>query len=97
VLFACLALSVAAVTGIGAWRSACRFGITATSMCVAVVCLAALSVTAQSGHPAIVAAGRSVRATSGGIRSNDTTPSKQPSAIASPAVSCEVLQIDNEG
>jgi hypothetical protein len=39
VLFTCLALSAACVTGIGAWRSARRFGLTAASVCVAVVCL----------------------------------------------------------
>ena len=39
VLFACLALSAASVTGIGAWQSGRRFGLTAASVCVAVVCL----------------------------------------------------------
>jgi hypothetical protein len=51
VLFACAALSVAAVTGIGAWRSARRFAVTATSACVAVVCLAALSMAARREQP----------------------------------------------
>lgn len=51
VLFTCIALSIAAVTGIGAWRSARRFAVTATSACVAVVCLAALSMAAQREQP----------------------------------------------
>ena len=39
VLGACLALSAASVAGIGAWRSGRRFGLTAASVCVAVICL----------------------------------------------------------
>lgn len=38
-LGACLALTAASVTGIGAWQSGRRFALTAASMCVAVVCL----------------------------------------------------------
>jgi hypothetical protein len=87
VLFACLALSVAVVTGIGAWRSARRFGVTATSMCVAVLCLAALSMTAQRNHPAIAAAGSHTSAAKGSTQPKDTTPTKQPSPPASPGQS----------
>jgi hypothetical protein len=78
VVLACLALSVAAVTGIGAWRSARRFGITATSACVAVVCLAALSMAAQSDHLGSPAAGSSAGAGSGDNRSDETTLSGKP-------------------
>jgi hypothetical protein len=39
VLVACLALSAASITGIGALRSGRRFGLTAASVCLAVVCL----------------------------------------------------------
>lgn len=49
VIAASLALSVASVGGIGAWRSGRRFALTAGLTGVAVVCLAALSVAGQAG------------------------------------------------
>ncbi len=64
VLFACLALSAASVTGIGAWRSARRFGLTAVSVCVAVVCLAMNNIIAS--QPASAVAGN-VGPGSGGL------------------------------
>jgi hypothetical protein len=49
IIFAALALSIAAVSGIGAWRSGRRFAFTATSTGLAIICLAGLSVAAQAG------------------------------------------------
>jgi hypothetical protein len=49
IVIASLALSVAAVSGIGAWRSGRRFAFTAISTGLALICLAGLSVAAQAG------------------------------------------------
>ena len=51
VFVACLALSVACAAGIGAWRKARRFAVTAMCMFVAVVSLASLSVAARDSNP----------------------------------------------
>lgn len=67
VFLACLALSVATITGIGAWRSGRRFSITASLVGLALICLSALSVTA---------AGRAVTR----IQPSSTTPSNAPTA-----------------
>lgn len=49
IIIASLALSVAAVSGIGAWRSGRRFAFTAVSTGLAIICLAGLSVATQAG------------------------------------------------
>lgn len=49
VLFACLALAVASVTGIGAWQSGRRFALTAFAAGVAVVCLVMNNISSQPG------------------------------------------------
>lgn len=69
---ACLALSVATITGIGAWRSGRRFSITASLVGLALICLAALSVTA---------AGRIVIR----IQPSSTAPSNAPQVSLSPS------------
>jgi hypothetical protein len=48
IIFASLALSVAAVSGIGAWRDGRRFAFTAISTGLAIICLAGLSVVAHA-------------------------------------------------
>jgi len=68
VILACLALSVATVTGIGAWRNASWFAATAVSAGAAVVCLAALSMAAQGDPSAAPAASQSRSAASGGTQ-----------------------------
>jgi hypothetical protein len=52
VVLASLALSVAVVSGIGAWRSGRRFATTVASAGLATICLASLSVAAQGGSSA---------------------------------------------
>jgi uncharacterized membrane protein len=49
VIGASLAVSVAGLTGVGAWRSRRKFGLTAFAGGLAIVCLAGLSVVAASG------------------------------------------------
>lgn len=49
VIAASLAVSVAGLTGVGAWRSRRKFGLTALAGGLAIVCLAALSFVAASG------------------------------------------------
>jgi NPCBM/NEW2 domain len=46
VIGACLAVSVAGLTGVGAWRSPRRFGLTMLASGLAIACLADLSITA---------------------------------------------------
>jgi hypothetical protein len=72
VSLACLALSVATITGIGAWRSGRRFSITASLVALALICLAALSVTA-SGRVVIR------------IQPSSTTPPNTPQMSLSPS------------
>jgi hypothetical protein len=48
ILVACMALSLAFVTALGAWRNAVRFALASLSAAVAVVCLAALSIATES-------------------------------------------------
>jgi hypothetical protein len=91
VLFACIALSVAAVAGIGAWRSARRFALTATSGCVAVVCLAALSMAPQHDQPSPPT---SPTRTSG---SASATPSVSPAALPAGSVVFDDNFISNKG
>lgn len=47
---ACSVLSIACVTGAGAWRSLRRFSMTVTCLILAFICLAALSIVAQSSN-----------------------------------------------
>ena len=70
VIAASLAVSVAGLTGVGAWRSRRRFGLTALAGGLAIVSLAGLSVVAASGvrSTAHAATGSSSAAQSGDIR-----------------------------
>jgi len=83
---ACLAISVASVTGIGAWRSARRFGLTATCMFVTVVCLAGLSVAARDDHPTARQQGTAASVASSDPQTSRTVPSESPNSLASSAV-----------
>lgn len=80
VLLACIALSVAAVAGIGAWRSARRFALTATSAWVTVVCLAVLSMAAQHDQPS------PPTPPTGTSGSASATPSISPAALPAGSV-----------
>ena len=57
IILACLALSAASWAGFGAWRSAPRFATASVSAGLAIVCLCALSVTANNGVAHIPAQG----------------------------------------
>jgi hypothetical protein len=81
IFVACLALSVASVTGIGAWRNARRFALTATCMFVTVISLASLSVAAQDNHPIAVTSPTAANATSPGPT---TSTSGRSETAASP-------------
>ncbi len=92
VFFACLALSVASVAGIGAWRNARRFGLTATCVFVTVISLASLSVAAQDDKPTAVTSPTTAGAANSSPETSTTvgsepTASLPSSASASPTVS----------
>jgi hypothetical protein len=74
IIVASLALSMAAVSGIGAWRSGRRFTFTAISTGLALVCLAGLSVAAQTGPVQVT-------------QSNNTSASDSPSTTQTTTVS----------
>lgn len=61
IILACLALSAASWAGFGAWRSVPRFATASTAAGMAIICLGALSVTANSGiaHTQAQATGKS--------------------------------------
>jgi hypothetical protein len=91
VFFACLALSVASVAGIGAWRNARRFGLTATCVFVTVISLASLSVAAQDDKPTAVTSPTRAGAASSSPETStavgsEPTASLPSSASASPTV-----------
>jgi hypothetical protein len=86
VFFACLAVSVASVTGIGAWRNARRFGLTATCMCVTVICLAGLSVAAQDDHPTTIPQRTAASAASTSPQTSTTVPSEPSASLPSSAL-----------
>ena len=71
VFFACLAVSIASVAGIGAWRNARRFGLTATCMFVSVICLAGLSVAARADPPTLIPQGTPANAASTSTTATD--------------------------
>ena len=73
IVIASLALSVAAVTGIGAWRSGRRFAFTAILTGLAVICLAGLSVAAQAG---------STQAPQSAFNSASGSPGNEPTAAS---------------
>jgi hypothetical protein len=70
VIGACLAVSVAGLTGVGAWRSPRKFGLTMLASGLAIACLADLSITAAKKA---LGSSRSV-----------TGPRSRPSATTSP-------------
>jgi hypothetical protein len=89
VIGACLAVSVAGLTGVGAWRSPRKFCITMLASGLAIVCLADLSITAAekalaTSHPIAgpgsrpSAATSSVLATSSSGATHSTTPTPTP-------------------
>lgn len=86
VFSACLAVSVASVTGIGAWRNARRFGLTATCMFAAVLSLAGLSVAAQDDHPTAIPQGTGASAASTSHYAPTTAPSGPPASLPSSAL-----------
>jgi hypothetical protein len=75
---AALAISVAGLTGIGAWRSPRRFGLTMIAGGLAIVCLADLSI--EAGEGARVRA----QAAGGGVRTSSTLRTR-PATVASAA------------
>jgi hypothetical protein len=86
VFFACLAVSIASVAGIGAWRSARRFGLTATCMFVSVICLAGLSVAARADPPTFIPQGTPANAASTSPQTSTTVPSEPPASLPSSAL-----------
>jgi hypothetical protein len=84
VITASLTLSVASVSGIGAWRSGLRFSFTAGLTAVALACLAVLSVVAQAGSTQ----GASTSLTPAASPSQSLSPSSPP---GSPAAGTEQL------
>jgi hypothetical protein len=85
VIGASLAVSVAGLTGVGAWRSRRRFGLTALAGGLAIVCLAGLSVVAASGgqSTARAAARGSSDAQPGAIRKTESPTIVHGSSAAS--------------
>jgi hypothetical protein len=84
VIGASLAVSVAGLTGMGAWRSPRRFGLTMLAGGLAIICLADLSIVAASGsQPAARAASRGTT-----TPRSSAHPTRQPSPAhrSSPAV-----------
>jgi hypothetical protein len=91
VIAASLAVSVAGLTGVGAWRSRRRFGLTALAGGLAIVCLAGLSVVAAGGvrSTARAATGSSSAAQSGDIRKT-WSPKKAPGSPSPTATASSV-------
>jgi hypothetical protein len=80
IIIASLALSIAAFSGIGAWRSGQRFAFTATSTGLAIICLAGLSVAAQARPTqAPQAADPSASGSPGSAQPNTVSPATTPS------------------
>jgi hypothetical protein len=95
VIGACLAVSVAGLTGVGAWRSPRKFGLTMLASGLAIVCLADLSITAAekalaTSHPIARPGSRSsvatssVLATSSPGATHSTKPTPTPNADSPP-------------
>jgi len=81
IVIASLALSIAAFSGIGAWKSGRRFAFTATSTGLAIICLAGLSVAAQA-RPAqsSQASDPPMSSTPDSTQPNTASPTTKPSA-----------------
>jgi hypothetical protein len=91
VFIACLAASVGSVSGIGAWRDARRFSLTATCVFVTVACLAGLSAEAENDHPVAVtqgaAAGAESSSQSPAAELTQSPAARPSSALTSPMAS----------
>jgi NPCBM/NEW2 domain len=102
VIGACLAVSVAGLTGVGAWRSPRKFGLTMLASGLAIACLADLSITAAekalaTSHPIAgprsrpSAAISSVLATSPPGATHSTTPTPTPTSDSAPSKAPAIL------
>lgn len=88
IIIASLALSIASVSGIGAWRSGRRFAFTAVLAGVAVICLATLSVAAGAGPAqAPQSAATSASDAPSTVQSAATTPTTPTPSSLSPTPS----------
>jgi NPCBM/NEW2 domain len=88
VIGASLAVSVAGLTGVGAWRSPRKFGLTMLAVGLAVACLVDLSMTAAGRTQA------TLRATSRPTPKLSTTPSPSPTETSSPPASASVSRTE---
>jgi hypothetical protein len=91
VIGASLAVSVAGLTGVGAWRSPRKFGLTMLAVGLAVACLVDLSMTAAGRTQATLrGAGRPAPRLS-------TIPSPSPTEPSSPSASASVSRTETAG
>jgi hypothetical protein len=97
IIGASLAASVAGLTGVGAWRSRRKFGLTALAGGLAIVCLAVLSVAATSGgrSTARAAARGSSDARLGGIEKTES--SKRTVHVSSSSTSSNSTHVSGGG